>query len=607
MDFREPKAESGQQSPELLYRPITFRSTWAGSFNLLLPIWVLLILAMVPLGLVSAMPHAPVAVGGVAFDFFLFLPLVLCVPLTLWAGYAWGAVPAWFASFAMAASAGVPLAWASMYAFVAPVSLAVFTLAYRSIPMRTDLRSVPSALFFLLASVIAAIIHSSGAFLFETGVEMRPALLYAQWQSWWIGSLASLVCGAAPLMLLGSAPVASLKLRGHLGEAVDRGVAKPVLFATFWIGVAATFAFLYTIHSFVSANITRSLAGIESRVLLQNVQDALEGHHLLHVTMGVLLVISCMFWYQIVVRWTAQIREKADVLSDDNSRLKTEVSQRRIREGELQKQTADLEEANAAKDRFFGIISHDLRSPMGSIVSVSSFLSDHFEEHDPDTFRELLSVVHRSAERVYGLLENMLEWARLQVGNIGAIPEEFELHGLVEALHGLVRRQAEAKGISLVNDIPAGTVGFADLNMTTSVLMNLISNGIKYSEQGDTVRTTAGVDEGKVSVSVVDTGVGMTATQLNNLFTIDERTSTPGTSSEPGAGLGLLICKELLERSGSTLTVESTPGAGSRFNFFVPVANESTSSTNGADRAPAPSRATESTPTAGKLKAPTRA
>jgi signal transduction histidine kinase len=555
-----------------LYQPISFRSTWSGSFNPLLPGWVLLILAIVPLGLVSAMPHAPVAIGGVAFDFFLFLPLVLCVPITLWAGYPWGAVPAWFASFAMAVSAGVPLTWAAMYAFVAPTSLAVYTLAYRAVPVRIDLRSVPSLLFFVLASMVAAVVHSSGAFLFNTGIETTPARLYAQWQSWWTGSIASLIFGAGPLVLLGSLPVAALKRRRDLGQQIERGVSKPVLFVTFWIAVVAIFSFLFAIHSFVAANITRSLTGIESAVLLRDVQDALEGHHLLHVAMAVLLVISCLFWYQIVVRWTAQTRERAEVLSDDNSRLKTEVSQRRIREDQLQQQTVDLEAANAAKDRFFGIISHDLRSPMGSIVSVSSFLSDHFEEHDPDTFRELLTVVHRSAERVYGLLENMLEWARLQVGTVGAVPESFDMSELLEAVHGLLRRTAETKGIELINDIPEGVTATADLNMIRSVLMNLVNNGIKYSERGDTVTSSVQTKGDTIEVSVSDTGVGMTQTQLANLFTIDERTSTPGTSSEPGAGLGLLICHELLNRNGSTLTATSQPGGGTCFTFSVPAA-----------------------------------
>lgn len=547
------------------------QSSWAGSSNLLLPIWVLATLVIIPLGMISTIPRAQVIGGGVAFDLFLFLPLICCVPLTLWAGYAWGAVPAWVASFAMAASAEVPLDWAAMYALVSPVSLAVYALAYRSLPVRTDLRSVSSTLFFVLTSLVAAIVHSSGVFLYNTGEVTNTVVLYAQWQAWWAGSLASLVVGVGPLLVLCSGPIARAKTAHGIGQPVERGVSTPGLFISFWICVVALFAFLFTIHSFVEANIGRSLADIQSARLIRNIEIALQGHHLLHLAMGAILVISCLFWYQIVVRWTAEARTQAAQLHDDNRRLESEVHQRRTNEDILQRQTVNLEKTNAAKDRFFGILSHDLRNPMGSIVSVSSFLSDHFEEHDAETLKELLSVMQVSSERVYALLENLLDWARLQLGTLGASPETFELTAVVDAVFGLLQRHAHTKGVELVNRLAPGVTAYADMNMIRSVLMNLVSNGIKFTSSGDTVTINAEQQDGVLSVSVVDTGVGMTELQLSKLFAMDSLPHTRGTDNEVGTGLGLIICRELLENAGSSLQVSSVFGEGTTFRFTVPM------------------------------------
>ena len=568
------------------YEPITLENCWSGSISMFIPAWVVGVILIVPIGILSTMPSAPVVAGGIAFDFFLFLPLVICVPITLWAGYPWAAVPVWLASFAMAASSNVPLEWAALYACVAPVSLGVYSLAYRSVPMRTDLRTVPSILFFVIASFVAAVIHSSGVFLFNANAIGDTGALFSRWQSWWTGSLASVVVGAGPILFFGSRTIAAVKRRSGLGSRVRRDLASPALYIAFWVCIASIFAFLFAIHSFVEANIARTLASVASASHLRNIEAALQGHHLLHVTMGFMLVISCLFWYQVVVRWTAEARATAARLDRDNRRLKSEATLRRRHESELRRQANNLKASNAAKDRLFGLIAHDLRGPVGSIVSVASFLSEHYDEQDDKTSRELLEVISASSDRAYSLLDNLLDWARLQLGAAPMKPETFDMNALAGAVLGLQGRNAEQRGVTLRLDTERALVANADINVVRSVLMNLVSNAVKFSKDGDTVVVEIIQSDNQLEVAVRDTGVGMTNEEVSNLFRIDQlRTSRDG-DGETGAGLGLIICKELLDECGSRLVVDSSPGVGSTFTFFIPADKAEASIRPAAEREP---------------------
>ncbi len=240
-------------------------------------------------------------------------------------------------------------------------------------------------------------------------------------------------------------------------------------------------------------------------------------------------------------------------------------------QADLEGRNRDLEALNQQKDRFFSIIAHDLRSPFNALLGLTSLLDDSFDSFGPQEAREFISGINETANKLYALVENLLKWSRLQMNAVEFEPQVLDLTEAVERTRALLDSAARNKGIALINAVPSQAV-WADGDMLDTVLRNLVTNAIKFTDRDGRVTISASsVRSGWCVVSVADTGVGITDADLANLFRLDRKVSAIGTSGERGTGLGLLLCKDLVERHGGQITVESRQGEGSSFRFSLPL------------------------------------
>jgi signal transduction histidine kinase len=237
---------------------------------------------------------------------------------------------------------------------------------------------------------------------------------------------------------------------------------------------------------------------------------------------------------------------------------------------QLQASEENLKQLNATKDKFFSIISHDLKNPFTSLLSISELMATDYKNLDEDEKEHGIKGVHDSATRIYNLLENLLTWARSQTGKITYNPACFDIKEVVDDNMMLHKEQAAKKHLSLEYSGTASILAHGDAAMISTVIRNLLSNAIKFTPDGRTIRIMVEEIEGKWKISIKDQGVGISKENQGKIFQIEKKYKTEGTSGEKGTGLGLLICKEFVEKNGGTLVVESKEGEGSTFSFTVP-------------------------------------
>ena len=241
----------------------------------------------------------------------------------------------------------------------------------------------------------------------------------------------------------------------------------------------------------------------------------------------------------------------------------------------LTERNDQLKDLNSTKDKLFSIISHDLRSPFNTILGFGELLLSSYSELSDEERQNMITQLYKTSIQTYDLLENMLNWARIQTRNIKYEPREIRLYEFFERKFDLYQKIAKNKGITLQNKLDENLNVFADVNFLETILRNLINNAIKFTASGGNIRITSTLVENAVIISVADSGVGITQEQIETLFYIDKNKSTAGTNGENGSGLGLILCKEFIEEYGGTITVESEQGKGSTFSFTVPTsANE---------------------------------
>ncbi|MEW6508340.1 MAG: PAS domain-containing sensor histidine kinase [Bacteroidota bacterium] len=237
---------------------------------------------------------------------------------------------------------------------------------------------------------------------------------------------------------------------------------------------------------------------------------------------------------------------------------------------QLRKSEKELKELNAAKDKFFSIVAHDLRSPFGSLLNFSEFLVEDIEELSKEEIKSFAEKINESSKNVFVLLENLLQWSRIQTGKIPYEPATFNIYDKTNQIINLLKNNAENKKISVINEIHQLTVVFADEDMIFSVVQNLLSNAIKFTDDGGKIIFRSRLRESEVEISITDNGVGIKDNDLRKLFRIDTHHTTYGTKDEKGSGLGLLLCKEMVERNRGKIWVSSKPGEGTTFSFTVP-------------------------------------
>ncbi len=238
---------------------------------------------------------------------------------------------------------------------------------------------------------------------------------------------------------------------------------------------------------------------------------------------------------------------------------------------EVKLKNEQLIKINAEKDKFFSIIAHDLRSPFTSIMGFSELLLDQVKVRDYKGVEEYADIILKSSTRAVDLLMNLMYWARSQTGRIAFNPVKIDMRSLIGETILLFEEIAQQKNISIGKKIDADISALADKAMISTVLRNLLSNAIKFTYPGGTIHIAVESTPNALLVSVRDNGMGISKTNLEKIFRLDETTSTTGTQQEKGTGLGLILCKEFIEKHQKRIWVVSKVGEGSTFYFTLPV------------------------------------
>ena len=237
---------------------------------------------------------------------------------------------------------------------------------------------------------------------------------------------------------------------------------------------------------------------------------------------------------------------------------------------ERKKTEKKLQDLNSSKDKLFSIIAHDLKNPFFGMIGLSEILREDFKEIDDSEKMRLINDLNDLSLNTFKMLENLLDWSRQQTGRLVFAPLNFSLIELVNRNLQMAQQQAAIKNINIKSNMPESMDVFADSNMIDTVVRNLISNAIKFTESGGQIEVAVFERNGNAFFSVKDNGVGMDEEKLKKLFLLNSDTKSNGTAGEHGTGLGLLLCKEFIEKNGGIITVESEPGKGSTFTSSIP-------------------------------------
>lgn len=281
--------------------------------------------------------------------------------------------------------------------------------------------------------------------------------------------------------------------------------------------------------------------------------------------------------YRIITKsgLTKWVWEKGNAVYDQNMNpiyldgFITDVSARRNAEDNLQKAADDLAELNATKDRFFSLLAHDLQNPVYAIISLSEFISENYQKFDAREIEDAMLQVNSAARGIYTLLENLLDWARLQSGELESQTEFVSLSKAISYAVDHHARAASQKGIALEIEQDSDVMVECDLRLLTSILRNMISNALKYSYPKSSVKVVLRKYEGRAEISVTDNGVGIARKHLEKIFRIDNELRQYGTANESGSGLGLILVSSFARLIGAEVKVESKLNHGSTFTLLL--------------------------------------
>jgi len=239
---------------------------------------------------------------------------------------------------------------------------------------------------------------------------------------------------------------------------------------------------------------------------------------------------------------------------------------------EINKKNASLTELNSTKDKFFSIISHDLKGPFSSLVNLLQVLLEEYDQIQDGEKRHIIKLLHENSTNTFNLLVNLLDWSRAQTGAIENKPEKIDLHAITNKVFNYLETRARQKNHTLLNEVPDFAYALVDPQLLQSILINLVNNAIKFSEPGNIIRLTAIKSTSYWKFCVIDQGIGIPKDKVGLLFRLDSNFKRPGTDKEPGTGLGLVMTHEFLQLIGGSITVESEPGKGSVFCITIPSA-----------------------------------
>jgi len=273
-------------------------------------------------------------------------------------------------------------------------------------------------------------------------------------------------------------------------------------------------------------------------------------------------------------KYSKEALNKADELAMATKRLRTEIAIRKEVEEKVKQQNKELQKINAEKDKFFSIIAHDLKSPFSGILGLSKMLVQKVKNKEFNDIEKHAEIIRESSNKALELLKNLMEWSKSQTGRIVFTPTRFDLVTLIHEMQKLYTNIAGEKQIKLRKVIPDQLFIHADKPMISTIFRNLLSNAIKFTHEGGEIVVTAYLQDDAVKIGVTDNGVGIPEHVRHKLFKLTENYSTPGTADEVGTGLGLVLCKEFIDKHKGKIWVESEEGKGSTFYFELPLENK---------------------------------
>jgi signal transduction histidine kinase len=275
---------------------------------------------------------------------------------------------------------------------------------------------------------------------------------------------------------------------------------------------------------------------------------------------------------RILTKQAAELNETNSLLEERQQKIEEQTEELLAQKENLEEANAHLKELNSTKDKFFSIIAHDLKNPFNTILGFSELLNMKYDTLSEEKKLRYMEVIFSSSKNIYNLLENLLQWARTQTDKIAFEPIVFSLKQLVEQNINLLKENITTKKIKIEHKITDSCDVYADRNMINTVIRNLLTNAIKFTQSGGDIAINTLRKNSQIEISVQDSGIGMSAEETEKIFRVDANFSRSGTDGETGTGLGLILCKEFITKNGGKIWVESDPGKGSRFLFTLPAA-----------------------------------
>jgi signal transduction histidine kinase len=294
--------------------------------------------------------------------------------------------------------------------------------------------------------------------------------------------------------------------------------------------------------------------------LLQKDIDIEKKNRILYIAAVVLATLIAVFYF-----FSAKTKKRTNLLL---LKKNEEISKQKE---ELSLLNSKLKKSNTDKDKLFSIIAHDLKNPFTALLGLSEILKFEFVSMSDDDKLKMINGIYDSSRNTYRLLENLLQWSRLQTGRIEFNPEEVDLYKTVVDAVELFKASASAKGIIFRNELVPGIIAYCDNFMINTVLRNLLSNAIKFSHTGGKVIISSKPMSDSVQLEISDNGIGMSDSEIHGVFEIDKVMVKKGTSNEEGTGLGLILCKEFIKKNRGEIWISSQQGKGSSFFIKLPV------------------------------------
>lgn len=281
---------------------------------------------------------------------------------------------------------------------------------------------------------------------------------------------------------------------------------------------------------------------------------------------GRFLIDNNLIWTQF--KSIPRVLENGDIIWTGTL---NDITQRKQIEEDIKHKNAELQRLSDDKDILMSILAHDLITPFNSMLGFLDLLSENLREYDVNTLENYISIVNNSAKGAFNLLNDILLWTRSQSGAIPFEPKIFNLKSSIEEVTEFLKPNANTKNITINIDESDKTVVFADVDMLNTILRNLISNAIKFTDLGGIVNISSERTESDILVTISDNGIGIAPNILPRLFDTTKLYSTRGTANEKGTGFGLMLCKKFLEEHGGEIWAESELGKGSKFKFTLPL------------------------------------